>query len=124
MVYFNNKPLFPDDVFRGDKFTVDSYPGDIFTVTDSMQSNNGNFRANDQNGKLVWFNTVSDDIDIIEKANIPNDYRKELEEVQRKANGIQPYMHYQCAGAIMFHDEYDDYALDRLDDMCLGDGEF
>lgn len=124
MVYFNNKPIFPDDVFRGDKFTVDSYPGDVFTVADSMQSNNGNFRANDQNGKLVWFNTVSDDIDIIEKANIPHDYRKELEEVQRKANGSQPYMHYNCAGAIYFNSDHDDYALDRVEDMCLGDGEF
>lgn len=50
------------DVFKGDIITKDNKH---YIVIDSMNSNNGNFRAKDSRGKLIWLNTLC--IDKIEK---------------------------------------------------------
>lgn len=43
------------DVFRGDIIVADKR---LYVVIDSMNSNNGNFRAKDSKGRLFWFNTL------------------------------------------------------------------
>lgn len=50
------------DVFRGDIITID---GRHYIVVDSMNSNNGNFKAKDSRGRLTWFNTRN--IDRVDK---------------------------------------------------------
>lgn len=52
------------DVFRGD--IIKSY-GHYFVVMDSMQNNNGNFRARDKRNRLQWFNTVTDDFEVVQR---------------------------------------------------------
>lgn len=118
MVYQNGYELFPDDVYCGDKFRCDRYSDDVFTVTDSMQSNNGNFRAVDQNGKLVWFNTVSDDIEIIQRTTETSDNRVEWivfkKEYDEKLNASRVIRNSNQA---RYHATWDD--LDAAEDMCL-----
>lgn len=113
MVYFNNKPLFPDDVFRGDKFTVDRYPDDVFTVTDSMQSNNGNFRAVDDAGRLHWFNTVTDDIYMYRRTKEVTDNRTECKVSKQRASVHQVVIN----APVRFHATWDE--LDAAEDRCL-----
>lgn len=50
------------DVFKGDIITKDNKH---YVVIDSMNSNNGNFRAKDSHGKLIWLNILF--IDRVEK---------------------------------------------------------
>lgn len=128
MVYQDGCELFPNDVYCGDKFQCERYPGNVFTVTDSMQSNNGNFRAVDQNGKLVWFNTVSDDIDIIERTTTTRDnreewtefkrrYDKQIRDRQRKA--LRKIVASAPAMPIRFMTDEDMDALDCTEGRCL-----
>lgn len=49
------------DVFKGDTI-IDNKTGKRYTVTDEMQSNNGNVRAVGCEGELHWFNIVTSDI--------------------------------------------------------------
>ena len=120
MVHQNGYELFPDDVYCGDKFRCDRYSGDIFTVTDSMQSNNGNFRAVDQNGKLVWFNTVSDDIEIIQRTTETRDNRVEWIVFKREYDEkIKASKAIRISNPVKFYDEYDECELDSLEGMCL-----
>lgn len=118
MVHQNGYELFPDDVYCGDKFRCDRYPDDAFTVTDSMQSNNGNFRAVDQNGKLVWFNTVSDDIEIIQRTTETRDNRVEWivfkKEYDKKVYRARPVKHPKPMNWMLSEEE-----LNSLEDMCL-----
>lgn len=46
------------DVFKGDIITKDKKH---YIVIDSMNSNNGNFRAKDSRGRMMWFNTLNID---------------------------------------------------------------
>lgn len=46
------------DVFKGD---IIRHQGKFFVVIDSMNSNNGNFRAKDSRGRLFWLNTLNVD---------------------------------------------------------------
>lgn len=39
----------------------------LFVCVDFMQTNNGNFRAKDSSGKLHWFNSITDDIQIVKR---------------------------------------------------------
>lgn len=50
------------DVFYGDIVTA---AGSHYIVIDDMNTNNGNFRANDSRGRLFWLNTLN--IDSIDK---------------------------------------------------------
>lgn len=50
------------DVFRGDIITV---AGQHYVVIDDMNSNNGNFKAKDSKGRMIWLNTLN--IDAINK---------------------------------------------------------
>jgi hypothetical protein len=50
------------DVFRGDIVTV---AGTHYVVIDDMNSNNGNFKAKDSQGRMFWLNTLN--IDVINK---------------------------------------------------------
>lgn len=50
------------DVFKGDIVTA---AGKHYVVIDSMNTNNGNFRAKDSKGRLTWLNTLY--IDKIDK---------------------------------------------------------
>ena len=50
------------DVFRGDIVTVS---GTHYVVIDDMNSNNGNFKAKDSKGRMIWLNTLN--IDAINK---------------------------------------------------------
>ena len=50
------------DVFKGDIVTAASKH---YVVIDSTNSNNGNFRAKDSHGKMLWLNTLN--IDRIDK---------------------------------------------------------
>jgi hypothetical protein len=50
------------DVFNGDIITA---AGIHYIVIDSMNSNNGNFRAKDSHGRMTWLNTMN--IDRIDK---------------------------------------------------------
>lgn len=50
------------DVFRGDIVTV---AGTHYVVIDDMNSNNGNFKAKDSKGRMIWLNTLN--IDVINK---------------------------------------------------------
>ena len=128
MVCQNGHELFPNDVYCGDKFRCELYPGDVFTVKDSMQLNNGCFRAVDQNGKLVWFNTVSDDIDIIERTTTTRDNRKEwtvfkqrydkqIRDRQREA--LRKIVASAPARPIRFMTDEDMDALDYAEGQCL-----
>lgn len=46
------------DVFKGDIITA---AGTHYVVIDSMNSNNGNFRAKDSHGRMIWLNTMNID---------------------------------------------------------------
>lgn len=43
------------DVFKGDIIKAD---GIYYVVIDNMNTNNGNFRAKDSKGRLVWLHTM------------------------------------------------------------------
>lgn len=116
MVYQDGCELFPNDVYCGDKFQCERYPGDVFTVTDSMQSNNGNFRAVDQNCKLVWFNTVSDDIEIIQRTTTVRDNREEWMAFKKRYDE-QIKASKVISNPVRFHATWDE--LDAAEDMCL-----
>lgn len=66
MIYENGKQVY--DIFNGDIFEVEGeHSGEEFICVSTMQTNNGNFRAKDRNGRLFWFNTVTDTIYILER---------------------------------------------------------
>lgn len=46
------------DVFKGDIITIS---GRHYVVIDSMNTNNGNFRAKDSKGRMTWHNTLNID---------------------------------------------------------------
>ena len=46
------------DVFKGDIITK---AGIHYVVIDDMNTNNGNFRAKDSKGRMIWLNTMSID---------------------------------------------------------------
>ena len=50
------------DVFNGDIVTA---AGKHYIVIDSMNTNNGNFRAKDSKGRMIWLNTLN--IDRVDK---------------------------------------------------------
>ena len=53
------------DVFKDDIIKCD---GQLYIVLDTMQSNNGNFRAENPYGHLTWLNTIVNRIEIIKRA--------------------------------------------------------
>lgn len=121
---------------RVDKYHMlyDIYQGDIFHVIvdgryimhdsgmckaffkciDSMQSNNGNFRAVDDAGRLHWFNTVTDDIMIYRRTKEVNDNRQIL-----IINPVKPAEKtaITISNPVRYHATWDE--LDRAEDRCL-----
>jgi hypothetical protein len=85
MIYENGKQVY--DIFNGDIFEVEGeHSGEEFICVSTMQTNNGNFRAKDRDGRLFWFNTVTDTIYILER--LKDASRKLLKKESKSVNKL------------------------------------
>ena len=131
MVYVDkNRMLY--DILKGDIFRVKADEkyimhesgmcAALFKCIDSMQSNNGNFRAVDEDGKLYWFNTVTDTILLYKRTKEVSDERTAYpvtptEEVVKASKVIR------ISNPVNFHATWDE--LDAAEDRCLpNDSDF
>ena len=122
MITCNRMQLF--DIYSGDIFRVkvngryimhdSGISAALFKCIDSMQSNNGNFRAVDDAGRLHWFNTVTDDIQMFRRTKEVHDNRQLFDIVPAKPADKTKVT---ISNPVRFHATWDE--LDRAEDRCL-----
>lgn len=112
------------DVLKGDIFRVkmdgkyimhdSGMCAALFKCIDSMQSNNGNFRAVDDAGRLHWFNTVTDDIYLYRRTKEVEDRRNPVKIVPVKKSSPAVI---KITNPVRYHATWDE--LDAAEDRCL-----
>ena len=120
MVSENGFRLFPDDVYHGDRIQIGTDPA-VYEVIDSMQTNNGNFRAVDSENRLQWANTVTDDVRIIQRGDKSNDCRRQVEKIpatDRKTPAVHVTRIIHPIHCFSSYNDYESY-IDSLEDRCL-----